>query len=98
MIVHGIKENSVQFYHQLIQVFFVGITLGTVRTVVPALAEDEFAVATKELGVVQNKSPGFKKRALQANNKAELPLLTAIAYLLLTRSFIFFSNSTVLGP
>ena len=46
MIVHGIKENSVQFYHQLIQVFFVGITLGTVRTVVPALAEDEFAVAS----------------------------------------------------
>ena len=46
MIVHGIKENSVQFYHQLIQVFYVGITLGTVRTVVPALAEDEFAVAS----------------------------------------------------
>ena len=46
MIVHGIKENIVQFYHQLIQVFFVGMTLGTVRTVIPALAEEEFAVAS----------------------------------------------------
>ncbi|MBK9130045.1 MAG: MFS transporter [Gammaproteobacteria bacterium] len=40
----GIRDNLVQFSHQLIQVFLVGLTLGTVRTVVPALAESEFGV------------------------------------------------------
>ena len=42
---HGIRENLQQFAHQLGQVFLVGLTLGMMRTVVPALAETEFGVA-----------------------------------------------------
>jgi len=41
---HGIRANLAQFLHQLVQVFFVGLTLGMMRTVVPALAESEFGV------------------------------------------------------
>ena len=41
---YGIRDNLAQFSHQLIQVFFVGLTLGMMRTVVPALAENEFGV------------------------------------------------------
>ena len=41
---HGIQANLNQFLHQLLQVFLVGLTLGMVRTVVPALAESEFGV------------------------------------------------------
>jgi MFS family permease len=41
----GIRINAVQFAHQLIQVFFVGLTIGMMRTVIPALAETEFGVA-----------------------------------------------------
>ncbi len=40
----GIRANWQQFLHQLVQVFFVGMTLGMLRTVVPALAESEFGV------------------------------------------------------
>ncbi len=42
---YGIRNNLAQFSHQLIQVFFVGLTIGMFRTVVPALAETEFGVA-----------------------------------------------------
>ncbi len=42
---YGIRVNLVQFIHQLIQVFLVGLTLGAMRTVIPALAESEFGVA-----------------------------------------------------
>lgn len=42
---HGIRDNYVQFAHQVAQVFFVGLTLGMMRTVVPALSETEFGVA-----------------------------------------------------
>jgi MFS family permease len=42
---YGIRHNFVQFTHQLIQVFLVGLTIGMTRTVVPALAETEFGVA-----------------------------------------------------
>lgn len=42
--VHGIRENLGQFMQQLLQVFFVGLTIGMQRTVVPALAETEFGV------------------------------------------------------
>lgn len=42
---HGIRANAAQFAHQVIQVFFVGLTLGMLRTVVPALSETEFGVA-----------------------------------------------------
>ena len=41
---HGISENLTQFLHQLLQVLLVGLTLGMMRTVVPALAESEFGV------------------------------------------------------
>ncbi len=42
---YGIRHNFTQFAHQLAQVFFVGLTIGLFRTVVPALAETEFGVA-----------------------------------------------------
>ena len=42
--VHGIRDNLEQFLHQLFQVLLVGMTLGLMRTVVPALAESEFDV------------------------------------------------------
>ena len=40
----GIHKNLHQFAHQLWQVLLVGLTLGMMRTVVPALAESEFDV------------------------------------------------------
>lgn len=40
----GIRANLYQFSQQLLQVFFVGLTLGMTRTVVPAMAESEFGV------------------------------------------------------
>ena len=42
---HGIRENLDQFMQQLLQVFFVGLTIGMQRNVVPVLAESEFGVA-----------------------------------------------------
>ena len=43
--VHGIRANIGLFIQQLLQVFFVGLTIGMQRTVVPVLAESEFGVA-----------------------------------------------------
>jgi len=43
-LTHGIKANLDQFLHQLLQVMLVGFTIGMMRTVVPALAENEFGV------------------------------------------------------
>lgn len=40
----GIRHNLGQFLHQLLQVLLVGLTLGMMRTVVPALAESDFGV------------------------------------------------------
>ena len=40
----GIKTNIGQFCQQLLQVFFVGLTIGLQRNVVPILAEIEFGV------------------------------------------------------
>ena len=40
----GIRENLRPFLEQLLQVFFVGLTIGIQRTVIPALAETEFGV------------------------------------------------------
>jgi MFS family permease len=42
--VYGIRPNIGQFSQQLLQVFFVGLTIGMQRTVVPVLAETEFGV------------------------------------------------------
>lgn len=44
-LVHGVRPNLGQFLHQLLQVLLVGFAIGMMRTVVPALAEDEFGVA-----------------------------------------------------
>lgn len=41
---HGIRHNLPQFTYQLLQVLMVGLTLGMMRTVVPALANAEFGV------------------------------------------------------
>jgi MFS family permease len=40
----GIQANLAQFLHLLLQILFVGINLGTLRTVVPALATTEFGL------------------------------------------------------
>jgi len=45
MYKQGIRQNLGQFSQQLIQVLFVGLTIGMQRTVVPALAESEFGLA-----------------------------------------------------
>ena len=41
---HGIRHNARQFAHLLLQVLLVGLTIGMMRTVVPALAETEYGV------------------------------------------------------
>lgn len=41
---HGIRSNLGQFSHQLFQVLMVGLTIGMMRTVIPALADSEFGV------------------------------------------------------
>lgn len=41
---HGIRANRGQFLHQLLQVLLVGLSIGMMRTVVPALAESEFGL------------------------------------------------------
>jgi MFS family permease len=41
---HGIRHNAGQFTHLLLQVLLVGLTIGMMRTVVPALAETEYGV------------------------------------------------------
>jgi MFS family permease len=43
-LLHGIRHNLHQFVHQLLQVLLVGLTIGMMRTVVPALASEEFGV------------------------------------------------------
>lgn len=41
---HGIRHNLHQFIYQLLQVLLVGLTIGMMRTVIPALASSEFGV------------------------------------------------------
>jgi MFS family permease len=41
---HGIRPNTGQFVQLLLQVLLVGLTIGMMRTVVPALAEAEYGV------------------------------------------------------
>jgi MFS family permease len=63
---HGIRHNAVQFGHQLAQVFLVGLTLGMMRTVIPALAESEFGVPKGSFGLLMAfvVAFGFVKGAL----------------------------------
>lgn len=48
----GIRVNLWQFVLQLVQVFFVGLTLGMTRTVVPAVAESEFNLPQGAMGLL----------------------------------------------
>jgi len=48
----GIGENLRPFLEQLLQVFFVGLTIGLQRTVIPALAETEFGVVQGSLTAI----------------------------------------------
>ena len=63
---HGIRENLGQFLQQLLQVFFVGLTIGMQRTVVPVLAESEFGVAAGSFTLIMAfvVSFGFVKGAM----------------------------------
>ncbi len=45
---HGIRNNLAQFLLQLLQVFLVGLTIGMMRTVVPALAETDFGLQNQQ--------------------------------------------------
>ena len=45
----GIRPNLGQFLVQTLLVFFVGMTVGLERTVVPVLAEEEFAIASSSV-------------------------------------------------
>jgi len=64
--VHGIRPNLGQFAQQLLQVFFVGLTIGMQRTVVPALAETEFGVPAGSFTLLMTfiVSFGFVKGAM----------------------------------
>ena len=48
----GIRENLRPFLEQLLQVFFVGLTIGLQRTVIPALAETEFGVVQGSMSAI----------------------------------------------
>lgn len=48
----GIRVNLRPFLQQLLQVFFVGLTIGLQRTVIPALAETEFGVVQGSMTAV----------------------------------------------
>lgn len=66
MVEQGIRQNLGQFIQQLIQVLFVGLTVGMQRTVVPVLAESEFGVpaASATLLMAFVVSFGFVKGAM----------------------------------
>lgn len=51
-LTYGIRANLGQFGHQLLQVFMVGLTVGMMRTVVPALAESEFGVPAQSFALL----------------------------------------------
>ena len=64
--VHGIRPNIGQFTQQLLQVFFVGLTIGMQRSVVPVLAETEFGVPPDSFALLMAfvVSFGFVKGAM----------------------------------
>jgi len=64
--VHGIRPNIGQFAQQLLQVFFVGLTVGMQRNVVPVLAESEFGVPAGSFSLLMAfvVSFGFVKGAM----------------------------------
>lgn len=62
----GIRRNLGQFSQQLLQVFFVGLTIGMQRSVVPVLAETEFGVPAGSFSLLMAfvVSFGFVKGAM----------------------------------
>ncbi|PKB84332.1 MAG: MFS transporter [SAR202 cluster bacterium Io17-Chloro-G9] len=60
----GIRANLGQFTVQTLLVFFVGMTIGLERTVVPLLAEEEFAIASSSVILSFVVSFGFVKALL----------------------------------
>ncbi|MFQ3303765.1 MAG: MFS family permease [Candidatus Paceibacteria bacterium] len=48
-LTYGLKNNSPQLFQWLLQVFFVGLMLGTTRIVITPLAEQEFGLAKDSL-------------------------------------------------
>ena len=62
----GMRANSGQFMQQMVQVFFIGMTIGLQRNVLPALAEEEFGLASGSLIVFMSfiASFGFVKGAM----------------------------------
>lgn len=48
LLEHGIRANKMQFILQLMQVFLVGLTIGSMRIVIPGLAETEFGLAKQQ--------------------------------------------------
>src|SRR5215510_2444224 len=48
----GVRANLFQFILQLVQVSFVGLTLGMTRTVIPAVAENEFNLPHGAIGLL----------------------------------------------
>ena len=57
----GIPANLGQFLVQTLLVFFVGMTVGLERNVIPVLAEDEFAIASTSVILSFVVSFGFVK-------------------------------------
>lgn len=49
---YGIRTNAAQFSQHLLQVMFVGLTIGMMRTVIPALAEAEFGLARQSFALL----------------------------------------------
>lgn len=48
----GLHANGPQFTLQLVQVFFVGLTVGMMRVVIPALAEQEFGLRAGQFAML----------------------------------------------
>lgn len=62
----GVRANLTQFLNQLLQVFLVGLTIGMMRNVVPALATEEFNLPANSFALLASfvVSFGFVKGAM----------------------------------
>lgn len=60
----GIRVNLAQFLVQTLLVFFVGITVGLERSILPVMARDEFGIASASIVLSFVVSFGFVKAAL----------------------------------
>ena len=85
-IQHGIRANLAQFVHQLAPVLPVGLTLGTMRTVVPALSESEFNVPKGSFVLLVAFEAQFRScRAVRLDVSEQPDLARAAAHLVLFR-------------